>query len=174
MDGATQIMHGSDVLQTMAQIAVAFAGFSGIVAAFNQQGDRWGAADRMRVRSLIVASLAAMFFALLPSGLDVTELAERSIWRTSSAALGLFMVVGQAGGLWMMARMPSEERAQFPRIIAIIVIGGTFMNGAAQLMNAAAWPYETQGAVYIFGVLYQLLLAGALFLRLVIVRTANA
>jgi hypothetical protein len=41
-------------------------------------------------------------------------------------------------------------------------------------MNAAAWPYEPQAAVYIFGVLYMLLTAGALFLRLVIVRTSSA
>ena len=61
------------------------AGFSGIVAAFNRQGDQWGVADQMRVRSLIVTSLTAMFFALLPSGLDVPQLAERSIWRTSRA-----------------------------------------------------------------------------------------
>jgi hypothetical protein len=86
MDGVTQSMQGSDLLQTMAQLAVAFAGVSGIVAAFNRQSDQWGAADRMRVRSLIAVSLAAMFFALLPSGLEVTELAGRSIWRMSSAA----------------------------------------------------------------------------------------
>ena len=128
----------------------------------------------MRVRSLIAVSLAAMFFALLPSGLEVTQLAERSIWRASSAAMGLNAVVSQVLMLWVLARMPSEERSQFPRIIAIIVIGGGVMNTAAQLMNAAAWPYEPQAAVYIFGVMYMLLVAGSLFLRLVIVRTSSA
>ena len=70
--------------------------------------------------------------------------------------------------------MPSEERAKFPRSTAGIMIGGSFMNIAAQLMNAAAWPYEPQAAVYIFGVLYMLLISAALFLRLVIVRTSSA
>ena len=43
-------------------------------------------------------------------------------------------------------------------------------NIVAQSMNAAAWPYQPQRAVYIFGVLYMLVMAGALFLRLVSVR----
>ena len=45
-----------------------------------------------------------MFFALLPSGLDVTQLAERSVWCTASAALGLFVAVAQVQTLWFFVR----------------------------------------------------------------------
>jgi hypothetical protein len=170
MTGAAPLMHGSDVLETMAQIAVAFAGFSGIVAAFSQQPGQWATADQLRVRNLIIVSLSTMFFALLPSGLEAAHVAERSIWRWSSATMGFFTAISTTASLSALAKLQPNQRFIFSRVILTITIVGSFLNVAAQSMNAAAWPYQPHGAVYIFGVMYMLLMAGALFLRLVTVR----
>jgi hypothetical protein len=173
MDGATQILPGSDVLQTMAQIAVAFVGFSGIVAAFSRQPGRWGSLDLLRAQNLIIVGLSAMFFALLPSGLDAADLAERTIWRGSSATMALGGAISLAGRLRMFAKLPLEERFPMSPTWLAIMAGSSFLNVVAQSMNAAAWPYEPQRAVYTFGVLYMLLLAGGLFLRLVSLRPSS-
>jgi len=76
----------TDALSTVAELAVAFAGFSGIVAALDrrEQGSLFPE-DRMRFAALIGASLSTTAFALLPFALLEMFSDASHAWAVSSA-----------------------------------------------------------------------------------------
>jgi hypothetical protein len=60
------LIEGEGTLQLLAEVSIAFAGFSGVVGVFGG-GSALSEAERsFRVRMLIVTSLAAFFGSLLP------------------------------------------------------------------------------------------------------------
>ncbi len=60
-------MEGSDILQTLAEVAIALTGFTGIVVALRgRAGESVSGFAFVRFRILLVASLAAVASALLP------------------------------------------------------------------------------------------------------------
>ena len=80
-------MEGEGLLLAFAQIAVIVAGFAGVAASLRQS---WTASERVQFQILVVASLAIMFFALLPPILFyVTHDAQVSL-RLASAGYGLY------------------------------------------------------------------------------------
>jgi len=58
-------MAGEAFLVGAAQIGIVLAGFAGLAATF-QDRERWNRAEWVYGQTLVVASLAVMFFALLP------------------------------------------------------------------------------------------------------------
>ncbi|HAI97700.1 MAG: hypothetical protein CL866_03615 [Cycloclasticus sp.] len=82
-------MHSAGLMYTIAQIAVALAGFSAIIVALNQKPVReWDLADQVNIRLLIQLSIAVIFFSLLPSLLSIF-LKRNDIWLCSLWAYGL-------------------------------------------------------------------------------------
>ena len=70
-------MAPQDVLTTIAEISIALAGFTGLVAAFRQFGGyRWSFEERLRITMLIVLSFTVIICALSPfalGGMTVTS-----------------------------------------------------------------------------------------------------
>jgi hypothetical protein len=58
-------MEGATFLVAVAQIAIVVSGFAGLAATF-QNRERWDHAEWVTLQTLVVASLAVVFFALLP------------------------------------------------------------------------------------------------------------
>ncbi len=82
-------MHSAGLMYTIAQIAVALAGFSAIIVALNQKPVReWDLADQVNIRLLIQLSIAVIFFSLLPSLLSIF-LKRNDIWLCSLWAYSL-------------------------------------------------------------------------------------
>ena len=78
-------MEPTDVLASVAELAVAFAGFSGIVAALGRRDE--GAVfpeDRIRLAVLIGASLSTAAFALLPLALWEVVDSPARVWSIAS------------------------------------------------------------------------------------------
>ena len=60
-------MQSSELLLTVAQIAVGLAGFSAIIVTLNPKPVReWDATDRLNLRVLVQVSFVVLFFSLLP------------------------------------------------------------------------------------------------------------
>ena len=86
-------MEGSDILQTLAEVAIALAGFTGIVAALRSRTDEsLTGYVLVRFRILLFASLAAVTFALLPFLCHYLGASPSATWSTCSAAVAAFMV----------------------------------------------------------------------------------
>jgi hypothetical protein len=86
-------VEGSDVLQTLAEVAIALTGFTGIVMAFRGRTDEsLPGYTLVRFRILLMASLAATGFALLPFFFHYIRLAPAVTWSICSAVVSIFMI----------------------------------------------------------------------------------
>jgi hypothetical protein len=92
-------MEGTDALQVIAEIAIAMAGFGGVVAGLGYRASReWSNSDRLRLNGIALRSLQVVFGCLLPFVFHHAEFGPRIVWGVSSAALGLsvlFLLIRQ-------------------------------------------------------------------------------
>ena len=87
-------MQSTDALLTIAQIAVAFAGFASIFTAVTgRNGTIKSPVDRMRFRVMLYASLSAIGFSLLPFVFLYMGVLEAHVWRVCSSILALYLGV---------------------------------------------------------------------------------
>ena len=61
------VVHSTDTLAVIASVAIAIAGFSGVVVALTgRTADSFGAVEKLNFRILLQVSALALFFALVP------------------------------------------------------------------------------------------------------------
>jgi hypothetical protein len=151
-------------LTTIAEVGIAVAGFSGIVAVLGRrsEGD-WSEADRLRLRLLLLVSFNTVLLSLLPMFLSAAGVVEE-VWR---AASGICLVYLLGIALYRVpqiarAREQSPREETSPLFLGLMV--GLFatvlvLQGVNVVRWETAWPY--------FLVLLQgLALAFILFVRL--------
>jgi hypothetical protein len=162
-------VQGEAILQTVAEISVAFAGFTGVVVAFGRHGE----ADAPRVEALafkamLASSLQVLLFSVLPFLLDAAGLSAAIVWRAGSGLMSLGLVAGAAVDVAHMRRVPTSELSSFDRVfrVAIPVLGAATL--LAQLANLAG-AVERGFAAYLGGLLYLLFFSSIMFVRLVTV-----
>lgn len=86
-------MPWDSALGSIIEVAIALAGFAGIVAAVGRRGaGQWSAADQLLLRVLLLSSGAAIIFAFLPFIL-VELLEPATLWRVLSSLLALWLTV---------------------------------------------------------------------------------
>lgn len=82
-------------LDTLANVAVTLAAFSGMVVAFRARGARKWSATELRVLWFLVGdSFLVLFFALIPLPLAIAGWSVNSIWSLCSALLGTWFLFG--------------------------------------------------------------------------------
>lgn len=111
-------MDGEGPLLALAQIGVIVAGFAGIAASLRQS---WTPSERVQFQILVVASLAIMFFAVLPPIIFYVTHDARLSLRLASAGYGLY--VAQV----MTRRVRAFRRARTPlrTYLWTLVVGPT-------------------------------------------------
>ena len=86
-------MDHSDQLLTFAELAIALAGFSGIIATYQFKQEEHVSRGRVIGLSMIVnISLLAALFSVLPLALLNFGFAERSVWAISSGLAGIIWI----------------------------------------------------------------------------------
>ena len=87
-------MSESETLFSIAQVAIGLAGFSAIVVGFkrHESGD-WRRADADRFNGMLIHSMCAALFCVLPSILDPFAPSASALWTLASALLGLQIAV---------------------------------------------------------------------------------
>jgi len=137
-------VESADVLSTVAEISVAFAGFSGIVAALGRrdQGSLFPE-DRVRISVLLGASLSTIAFALLPFALWEVAGTPSVVWALASAAYapyGIAIIV-------VSERHVRQARVEDPTVVdrasplphRVSAFLGFPLVIALQLANAVWW-----------------------------------
>jgi len=79
-----------DSLQTIAEISIGLAGFSGLLVALREKSGPFDNIQKYRLRILFSLSFGAMFLSLLPGTLLNFDVPDGRIWFDSSAALLTF------------------------------------------------------------------------------------
>jgi hypothetical protein len=146
-------------------VAAAFAGFSGVVAAFGHRSPaEWSLATRFRFENLLTVSVAASLFAFLPVVLSHLSLSARAVRSWSGGALAFFCVVFFV----QTFRRGLEVRSKggtLRRWIAIIWSGGMMGVALAQLVGFLV-PAQTAIGLYVAGILVLLSISGLQFIVL--------
>jgi hypothetical protein len=79
-------MEESALLLVGIEVSVAFAGFAGIVATFQNRNDaRIGRGQLVGLTMIVIFSLVGAFFCSFPLFLSVLEVREATIWSINSA-----------------------------------------------------------------------------------------
>jgi hypothetical protein len=82
-------------LDTLANVAITLAAFSGVVVAFRVRGARTWSSTELRVLWFLIGdSFLVLFFALLPLPLALANWSPDALWGLCSALLGSWFLVG--------------------------------------------------------------------------------
>ena len=84
-------MDPRDLLLTIAEVAIAFAGFASLAAVLATRSERTAMANAMRLRSLLIYSLATVAFCFVPFVPSYYGLSTTASWNLSSLLLAVFV-----------------------------------------------------------------------------------
>ena len=87
-------MEPDQALQTIAEVAIALAGFASLVAVIRQRGSvGWSPRALAGFRFMVELSLSAVVFSIVPFWLSSLALTEPLVWAWSSAGLAAVYIV---------------------------------------------------------------------------------
>ena len=129
-------MDYQDLLQTLAEVSVALAGFSGVVSVFGRRhtGD-WDPADRLHLSFMLETSLAVLFLSLLPFALLSVELSPRPTWTIMSGVMAAYLVVTFGAATYRYRRLSRDQRTGLGRIYGFAMTLGDSSVVILQLFN---------------------------------------
>jgi predicted permease len=160
-------MNPFDLLIAFLGIAVAFGGFTGVVALIDRKAARVSAhVVSFRVRFLIIAVNVVIALATLPFVFTAFVLPEPLVWRVSC---GAFVVIGTAYVLGMVSarskltgkQLEGLSTAQFNLLVPLGLL-------SVLVAAIAAAGFISAMAAYLVGVFAFIMGIASLFLRLVL------
>jgi hypothetical protein len=170
--GTAKEVQAAEALAALAEVSVAFAGFSGIVTAFRRHnpGD-WSHLDRFRLRFMVEFSLATLALSLLPFFLSEFGLPESEVWSLASLFLGggaLFYLIRSVVRLHpvIVAGEPVNHGLAFVSVAVGIVIT------VAAFANSLGF-FSHPSGVYLAGVGGCLFVSSAMFAQLLLASSPN-
>lgn len=155
-------MEPTAALSVSAQIAVAIAGFAGVVAAFrNDSVHDWGQVEKFWLRLLLINSILPL--ALSVVGLFLLSVSEvtPSMWRWCSGISTLFLIPYAAMIVRTLARFaPGQlEAAGGTRVTSYVLVILLTTVCLLQVWNvatlAAFWPFFGAIVAQLLGAMYQ-------------------
>jgi hypothetical protein len=159
-------MEGADVLLAISEVAIAFAGFTSIVGVLGHRvGRTWSPENSLRLWLMIEASIATLFFSLLPSVLHHLELSARSVWGLASGAMTVFLVVHSlvvGGKLRALYRANAWSTQRFESSIGALI----FATAIVQTLNVLDIGFHRTLGAYLLGLILLLGFASLHFVAL--------
>ena len=160
-------MEPGEALGIAAQVAVALAGFAGVVVVFRREAvHEWSGVDKLRLRLLLANSILPLGLSMLGLVLITIKPAPPGMWRWCS---GIFLVTTvsavAATTKALRLNLPDAQRDRVTRFVFLLF--GLFGIPAMllQLYNVVwldvFWPFFA-------GIVYQLVTAMAQFARMIL------
>ncbi|MEH6586241.1 MAG: hypothetical protein V7720_06765 [Halioglobus sp.] len=154
------------ILETVAEISVALAGFAGIVATFQfREGDAPSAGKIVSLTIIVNMGLSAGMFAFLPLLLFSMTSNEAFVWFVSSYSLAMYMCYMM---FFVQKNMHGKVRRHRVRVLfsTYQVISGLLI--VLLLLNGANIGVERGLGPYLLTLLYGLYMVGTNFIRLLL------
>jgi hypothetical protein len=142
----------AETLRTIAEVATAFAGFSGVVVVLGNRANReWSLEDTITISLLLLCSLGVVFFALAPL---LVEAAGVPVWRISN---GLFGIYHLGVCVWGTSRSLRVDEPLLPRWVipaaatgALVIVAFNFVVAVGLLQPLSFFAYLA-GLLWILG-----------------------
>ncbi len=161
-------MQGSDVLLTICEVSIAYAGFTSVVGVLGQRGGgSWAREDSFRLWLMIESSLATLFFSLLPFVMHYFAFENETIWGACSGAMALFLTLHM---IVVVPRMHAIERESTWSTRRFEPVVGFFITTTliVQTLNTFALVFERSFGAYLLGLLLLLGLGSMHFVMLLV------
>jgi len=160
----------SQSYEIIAEISIALAGFSGMVAALQRRAqDGLTERDRLALRQMLAWSALAFTFSLLPAALIDLGVSHERTLTTCSLLLGLLMLAFSFFVLWRNHQVDrAGDRGPFPYLYLIVPVA-VFAEIGALLLNSVGVIGPNPG-VYRLGLITCLSLSFIVFTAWVIYR----
>lgn len=162
-------MDPSDMLSTVAEIALGLAGFTGVLVVLGRQPGRLSPAGAFRLTVLLIGSLSALFLALIPLALHDSGLSGSVLWRVSSLVMAGSILA--TGGLLVrpVRRFRRGESESYNPTILVLITTGAVLVFIAQMVNASGVLGGPSPGAYSFGLLFFLAVGAVQFVRILFV-----
>ncbi|UHQ18503.1 hypothetical protein LVB87_09795 [Lysobacter sp. KIS68-7] len=125
-------MPAADLLALIAQIAVALAGFSGLIAALRTTSATWHPRDIWSLSWMLGASIGALLLALLPLWFGLLDPGGARAWRLACVVAGLssgtFAIVMTAWGRRLTRRGFPRRVPGVPATLCILLAVATLVD----------------------------------------------
>jgi len=156
-------MAGEGSLQTLAQVAIALAGFGSLLVVLRRDPtSSWSAGESGDLLVVVGGSLLVLFFSLLPLPVFYLGPSEAAVWRLSSALLAVALAITY----WVVLRrrrqlhraglrpsFPKISRAiaQLPLVLVVVLAAnaanafgsagaGTYLLALVLMLGASSFP----------------------------------
>jgi hypothetical protein len=148
----------SDTLLTIAEIAVALAGFASLVSIIGRrQNDASSAADSIRLQMMLEVAFRNAAFALLPLPFLQLAPSDPIVWRISS---GLYIVATVA--YFLLRMRPSDRTGERWHVVSLRIL--ISISVIAALANVLGLGGSNAFSLYLANLLLGLTAAGVTFL----------
>lgn len=158
-------------LHTIAQLALGFAGFAGIILAIAQQTH--AAMDRLGIRVLFQSSLGALFIVLLTFVCAAAGMPPPRLWRTASAMLAGYCLFIAAFNLRFVTALDSSSRDPVRALIIRVAPILWLPLMIVQVTNAMGMLVNYAYAAFLSGVVTMLVVSSIALVRAVTASVAS-
>ena len=159
-------MEGESILQTTAEVSVALAGFTGVVAAFGQRREQWSAADTVRFRVMLGTSLSALVFSILPIAVHHSGVEPSATWLISSSLLASHFVIMAVVNTRQLRQVDAFGDPQLRVWVFVLAFLLVAVAVGILVLNAADIGFHRAFGPYFLGLCCLLLIAALMFKRL--------
>ena len=163
-------MEHHEILHTLAEVATAFAGFTGIVVILGRRSiGEWRTNEKSVVSVLLASSLGVVLFAFVPELGRAAQLSPAAAWRVSTFLFASYHLIVVLSSLVAIRRsLARGEMLPFPRSLLIPLFTAGFSLIAVQYLTAidllGAWLFF----FYLLGMLWLLCIATLCFTNLLL------
>jgi hypothetical protein len=154
-------MAPGEALGIAAQIAVALAGFAGVVVVFRRESvHEWSPLDKFRLRALLLNSVLPLGLCMIALLLLTIEPVPTGIWRWCSGIASvvlLFFGISTTTGFRRVAvqRLQSAHSNFIFYFFATLGIGAMLLQLYNALLLGAFWPFFTGIVLQLVGATFQ-------------------
>ena len=135
----------AETFSLIAELAVAFVGFSGIVVVLGRrQSGNWSPLERRRLGNLFAQAFAALITSLFALTLLHAAIPEMVVWRIASGVWGLSAAIMLARDWRRLRALTEPERTLVNRRLVVAVYGAVILTVLLQASNSVhlhtLWP----------------------------------
>ena len=153
-------MESSDSLTTFAELAIALAGFTGLLTAFQRKQVTWSDQERYRIRMLLLVCFGIMAFALTPKALVDSAIATEQMWRVPTIGWSLFAMFVCAS--FVRKIVIGNVQLAMPKSTWLLLISGLLIH-VTTLAGSSFLLWKPGSAALAVGFIWGLLFGGMFF-----------
>ena len=143
-------MELQESLHTIAEIAVALAGFSGVVVVFTSTRNNWGVHELASLAVMLRASFTAMFLSFVP--VLVWHMGyEEQVWRITATVIATVMTTNISLFIWQTKWVEASWTQRTNAMIGVLLV--------LVMLAAATENIPRPEVVVLFGLLWTLFIA---------------